>query len=100
LLFPARADGPALTGTNPKTGEVVVRHPDPKEPFSALVFKVINDPTGMGKMAFFRVYSGKINQGDMVFNPGKGKQERMARLYRMHANKREAITEVSAGNIG
>jgi elongation factor G len=98
--LPSPLDVPAVTGTNPKTGEVVVRHPDPKEPFSALVFKVINDPTGMGKMAFFRVYSGKINQGDMVFNPGKGKQERMARLYRMHANKREAITEVSAGNIG
>jgi len=98
--LPSPLDVPAVEGVDPKTGEKVLRHPDPKEPFSALVFKVINDPTGMGKMAFFRVYSGKISQGDMVVNAAKGRQERMARLYRMHANKREAITEVSAGNIG
>ncbi|MCL5997652.1 MAG: GTP-binding protein, partial [Chloroflexi bacterium] len=75
--LPSPLDVPAVTGTNPKTGEEVVRHPDPKEPFSALVFKVINDPTGMGKMAFFRVYSGHITQGDMAYNPAKGRQERM-----------------------
>ncbi len=98
--LPSPLDVAAVEGVNPKTDEIVVRHADIKEPFSALVFKVINDPTGMGKMAFFRVYSGQINQGDTVLNPGKGRQERMARLYRMHANKREAITEVSAGNIG
>jgi elongation factor G len=98
--LPSPLDVPAVEGINPKTDEIVTRHADVKEPFSALVFKVINDPTGMGKMAFFRVYSGQINQGDNVYNPGKGRQERMTRLYRMHANKREAITEVSAGNIG
>ena len=98
--LPSPLDVPPVEGINPKTNEVVVRHPDVKEPFAALVFKVINDPTGMGKMAFFRVYSGQINQGDTVLNPAKGRQERMARLYRMHANKREAITEVNAGNIG
>ena len=97
--LPSPLDVPAVEGINPKTDEPAVRHPDPKEPFSALVFKVINDPTGMGKMAFFRVYSGQVNQGDMVYNPGKDRQERLSRLYRMHANKREAITEVSAGNI-
>lgn len=98
--LPSPLDVPPVAGVNPKSGETVVRHPDPKEPFSALVFKVVNDPTGMGKMAFFRVYSGKISQGDMVLNVSKGRQERMTRLYQMHANKREAITEVSAGNIG
>ncbi|MCL5274011.1 MAG: elongation factor G [Chloroflexi bacterium] len=98
--LPSPLDVPAVVGVNPRTGEEVTRHPDPNEPFSALVFKVINDPTGMGKMAFFRVYSGQINQGDNVYNTGRGRQERMSRLYRMHANKREAITEVSAGNIG
>jgi len=98
--LPSPLDVPAVQGENPKTGETVIRHPDDREPFSALVFKLINDPTGMGKMAFFRVYSGKIEQGDMVLNVTKGRQERMARLYRMHANKREAITEVRAGNIG
>ena len=54
----------------------------------------------MGKLAFFRVYSGKVNQGESVLNSTKGRQERMARLYQMHANKRESITEVGAGNIG
>jgi elongation factor G len=98
--LPSPLDVPAVEGINPKNDEKVTRHPDPKEPFSALVFKVINDPTGMGKMAFFRVYSGQINGGDQVLNPAKGRQERMTRLYRMHANKREAIAEVSAGNIG
>jgi elongation factor G len=98
--LPSPLDVPAVEGINPKTDETVTRHADVKEPFSALVFKVINDPTGMGKMAFFRVYSGQVNQGDTVYNPGKGRQERMTRLYRMHANKREAITEVNAGNIG
>mgnify|MGYP005849611961 CR=1 FL=1 len=98
--LPSPLDVPAVSGVDPKSGETVLRRPDPTEPFSALVFKVINDPTGMGKMAFFRVYSGKISQGDMVVNVSKGRQERMARLYQMHANKREAITEVSAGNIG
>jgi elongation factor G len=98
--LPSPLDVPAVEGIDPKTDETVTRHADVKEPFSALVFKVINDPTGMGKMAFFRVYSGQVNQGDTVYNPGKSRQERMTRLYRMHANKREAITEVNAGNIG
>ncbi len=98
--LPSPLDVKPLVAIDPKSGEEVTRHPDPKEPFSALVFKVINDPTGMGKMAFFRVYSGTVNQGDTVFNPGKGRQERMTRLYRMHANKREAIPEISAGHIG
>lgn len=98
--LPSPLDVEAVTGINTKTDEEVTRAPDPKAPFSALVFKVINDPTGMGKLAFFRVYSGTVSQGDTVLNTTKGKQERLSRLYQMHANKREAITEVSAGNIG
>jgi elongation factor G len=90
--LPSPLDVPAMEAINPKTGQMVARRPNDKDPFSALVFKVINDPTGMGKMAFFRVYSGRVHQGDMVLNMTKGRQERMARLYRMHANKREAIT--------
>ncbi len=77
-----------------------IRKADPKEPFSALVFKVISDPTGMGKLAFFRVYSGTVKQGDTVLNATTGKTERMSRMYQMHANKREPIEVVSAGNIG
>jgi elongation factor G len=83
-----------------KTDEPVTRKPDVKEPFSALVFKVITDPTGMGKLAFFRVYSGIVKQGDVVLNSTTGKTERMSRMYQMHANKREAIEAVGAGNIG
>jgi len=98
--LPSPKDKAAQVAIDPKSGAEVVRHADPKDPFSALVFKVITDPTGMGKLAFFRVYSGKINQGDTVLNATKGKQERLARLYQMHANKKEVITEVSAGNIG
>jgi elongation factor G len=98
--LPSPLDIPAQVAINPKTDEEVIRRPDPKEPFSALVFKVITDPTGMGKLAFFRVYSGKVAQAETVLNSTKNKQERMARLYQMHANKRESITEVGAGNIG
>ena len=77
----------------------MIRNPDPKEPFSALVFKVITDPTGMGKLAFFRVLR-QGHQGESVLNKHQGQARRMARLYQMHANKRESITEVGAGNIG
>ena len=98
--LPSPKDKPDTIAIDPETDEEVVRHNDPTEPFSALVFKVITDPMGMGKLAFFRVYSGRVNQGDTVLNASKGKQERMARLYQMHANKKEVITTVSAGNIG
>ncbi len=98
--LPSPLDVPPVTGTRPRTDDELVRNPDAKEPFSGLVFKVINDPTGMGKLAFFRVYSGTVEQGQTVINTTKGKQERMARLYQMHANKREAIEQVTAGNIG
>lgn len=98
--LPSPLDVPPTTGTHPRTDEPLVRNTNVKEPFAALVFKVINDPTGMGKLAFFRVYSGVVEQGQTVVNTSKGKQERVSRLYQMHANKREAIASVSAGNIG
>ncbi len=98
--LPSPLDRPEFTAIDTNTDTEVVRHPDAKEPFAALVFKVISDPNGMGKLAFFRVYSGTVHQGDTLINTTKDKQERMARIYQMHANKREPITEVSAGNIG
>ncbi len=98
--LPSPLDIDPQTAIDVKNGGEVLRPPDAKAPFSSLVFKVITDPTGMGKLSFFRVYSGRVSQGETVLNSTKGKQERMARLYQMHANKREAITEVSAGNIG
>ncbi len=98
--LPSPLDIPPQKAIDARTGAEVLRHADPNEPFTALVFKVITDPTGMGKLSFFRVYSGRISQGDTVLNSTKGKTERMARLYQMHANKREPITEVTAGNIG
>jgi elongation factor G len=98
--LPSPLDIPPQEAIDAKTGEKVVRRADPNEPFTALVFKVITDPAGMGKLSFFRVYSGRVAQGDTVLNATKGKTERMARLYQMHANKREPVTEVTAGNIG
>ena len=98
--LPSPLDRPEFTAIDTNTDTEVVRHPDSKEPFAALVFKVISDPNGMGKLAFFRVYSGTVHQGDILIHTTKDKQERMARIYQMHANKREPITEVSAGNIG
>lgn len=98
--LPSPLDVPATTGIHPVTEQPLTRTPDSKEPFAALVFKVITDPTGMGKLAFFRVYSGVVSQGETVINTSKGKTERISRLFQMHANKREPITSVSAGNIG
>ncbi len=98
--LPSPLDIVAQPAIDTNTDQPVLRSADVKQPFAALVFKVISDPTGMGKLAFFRVYSGAINQGDIVLNSTKNKQERMSRMYQMHANKREAIATVSAGNIG
>jgi elongation factor G len=99
-FLPSPLEIPPQTAIDIRNGGEVLRPPDIKAPFSSLVFKVITDPTGMGKLSFFRVYSGRVSQGETVLNSTKGKQERMSRLYQMHANKREAIADVSAGNIG
>ena len=96
--MPAPTDIEAIKGTDPHTGEELSRHASDKEPFSALVFKVMNDPF-VGKLAFFRVYSGTCDAGSYVFNSVKGKKERFGRILLMHANHREEIEKVYSGDI-
>ena len=96
--MPSPLDIPPIKGVNPDTGEDDVRHTSDTEPFSALAFKIISDPF-VGKLAFFRVYSGTLNSGSYVYNSTKGKKERIGRILQMHANKREEIQEVYAGDI-
>jgi elongation factor G len=96
--LPSPLDKPPVEGPNPQhPGEIVVRKPDDSEPLSALAFKVINDP--FGKLCFVRVYSGSLKTGDTVLNPRTHKTERVGRLVKMHANKREDVSEIYAGDI-
>jgi elongation factor G len=97
--LPSPADIPPVKGLNPKTGEMVERIASEKEPFSALAFKLVSDPF-VGKLTYFRVYSGKLAAGSYIYNSSKEKQERIGRILRMHANEREEIKEISAGDIG
>ena len=96
--LPSPLDVPAIQGILPGTEEVVERHADDSEPFSALAFKIVTDPY-VGKLAYFRVYSGSAKAGSYVYNSTKGKRERIGRILQMHANKREEIDEVFAGDI-
>ena len=96
--MPSPLDIPAIKGVNPETGEEDERPADDNAPFSALAFKIMADPF-VGKLAFFRVYSGKLTSGSYVYNSVKGKRERIGRILQMHANKREEISEVYAGDI-
>ncbi len=96
--LPSPLDVPAIKGTLPDTDEEVERHSDDSEPFSALAFKVMTDPY-VGKLTFFRVYSGTLQSGSYVINSTKGKRERVGRILQMHANSREEISEVFAGDI-
>ena len=96
--MPAPTDIPPIKGVNPDTGEETERPSSDSEPFSALAFKVMADPF-VGKLTFFRVYSGTLKAGSYVFNSTKGKKERMGRILQMHANHREEISEVYAGDI-
>ena len=96
--MPSPLDVPAIKGVHPESGEEDQRHSDDNEPFSALAFKIMADPY-VGKLAFFRVYSGVLNSGSYVFNSTKGKRERIGRILQMHANHREEIQEVRAGDI-
>lgn len=96
--LPSPIDIPAISGVNPNTNEEITRKADESEPFSALAFKIMADPF-VGKLAFFRVYSGKLSSGSYVYNSTKGKKERIGRILQMHANKREEIAEVYAGDI-
>ena len=96
--MPAPTDVPAIKGTNPKTDEEEDRHPSDDEPFSALAFKIMTDPY-VGRLCFFRVYSGTLNTGSAVLNATKGKRERVGRLLQMHANHREDLETVYSGDI-
>ncbi|MDD5945492.1 MAG: elongation factor G [Clostridia bacterium] len=96
--MPAPTDIPSIKGTDPATGEEVERHSSDTEPFSALAFKIMNDPF-VGKLAFFRVYSGTLDAGSYVYNSVKGKKERVGRILQMHANHRQEIERVYSGDI-
>ena len=96
--LPSPADVPPVEGTRPDTEEIVLRAPDENEPMSALAFKVATDPY-VGRLVFLRIYSGKIKAGESVQNVTRGQRERMGRLLQMHANHREDLEEIGAGNI-
>ncbi|MBR0183999.1 MAG: elongation factor G [Clostridia bacterium] len=96
--LPSPCDVPAIKGINPETEEEVARKSSDDEPFSALAFKIATDPY-VGKLCFFRVYSGSIKAGSFVYNSSKGSNERMGRLLQMHSNNRQEISEVHAGDI-
>jgi elongation factor G len=96
--LPSPLDTVEVKGKNPDTGEVITRKPDDKEPFSALAFKIMADPF-VGQLTFIRVYSGHLKSGDSVLSAGRGRSERIGRLLKMHANKREDISEILAGDI-
>ncbi len=97
--LPSPSDIPPVIGEHPKTEEEVVRPAEDNVPLSALVFKIVTDPY-VGRLAYLRVYSGRLAQGEMVYNSSKDRRERVGRLLRMYADRREDITEVLAGDIG
>ncbi|TMD16247.1 MAG: elongation factor G [Chloroflexi bacterium] len=97
--LPSPADVPAVEGKNPKTGALEVREHDDNEPFAALAFKIQMDPQGVGKLTFFRVYSGRLKAGSSVMNTSTGRRERIGRILRMHAIRREDVDEVFTGDI-
>jgi elongation factor G len=97
--LPSPLDIGAIKGTNPDTGEEISRRPDAKEPFAALAFKIMTDPF-VGRLAFFRCYSGRLNAGSYVKNMRSGKNERISRIMQMHANKQNPIDFIEAGDIG
>ena len=96
--MPSPVDVPAITGVNPDTEEEETRPSSDKEPFAALAFKIMTDPY-VGKLAFFRVYSGTLDSGSYVYNSVKGDRERIGRILQMHANKRNEIDKVYSGDI-
>ena len=97
-LLPSPIDRGSTWGTNPKTGDEIERKPNTEEPFSGLAFKIATDPF-VGKLAYFRVYSGKLQSGSYILNSSTGERERVGRIVRMQADKREDVTEVDAGDI-
>ncbi|WP_428742974.1 elongation factor G [Tenacibaculum sp.] len=97
--LPSPVDRENIMGTDPDTGEEISRKPDAKEPFSALAFKIATDPF-VGRLAFFRAYSGHLDAGSYVLNNRSGKKERISRIYQMHSNKQNPIEYIEAGDIG
>jgi elongation factor G len=97
--LPGPLDIEAVKGTDPNTGAELIRKPDAKEPFSALAFKIMTDPF-VGRLAFFRAYSGRLDSGSYVLNTRTGKNERISRIMQMHANKQNPIDFIEAGDIG
>jgi len=98
-FLPSPYDMPPIIGINPYTEKEEERHPDPAEPFSALAFKIATDPF-VGRIAFFRVYSGSLDAGDVVLNANTDKKERLLRIMQMHANKQTPLKHIEAGDIG
>jgi len=96
--LPSPLDMPPMKGNNPQTGEVIERYASDEQPFTALAFKIASDPF-VGKLAFFRVYSGTLQAGSYVLNASTGEKERISRIVRLHANSREDVNEVFAGEI-
>ncbi|MCY7410199.1 MAG: elongation factor G [Chitinophagales bacterium] len=98
-FLPSPMDIESVTGINPDTEEEVQRRPDVKEPFTALAFKIMTDPF-VGRLAFFRVYAGKLDAGSYVLNTRTNKKERISRIFQMHANKQNPVDSIEAGDIG
>ena len=98
-FLPSPLDTPNIVGTNPSTGAEEDRKPDEDEKTSALAFKIATDPY-VGRLTFFRVYSGKVEAGSYIFNTRSGKKERVSRLFQMHSNKQNPVEVISAGDIG
>jgi elongation factor G len=98
-LMPSPMDKNNIVGTNPDTGEEVTRKPDVNEPFTALAFKIATDPY-VGRLAYFRCYSGKLESGSYILNTRSGNKERISRIFQMHANKQNQIPFIEAGDIG
>ena len=99
MFLPSPLDTPAIVGTNPETGEEESRQPSEDEKTSALAFKIATDPY-VGRLTFFRVYSGKVASGSYIFNVRSGKKERVSRLFQMHSNHQNPVDEIGAGDIG
>ncbi|MCA0931009.1 elongation factor G [Lutimonas saemankumensis] len=97
--LPSPVDKDAIVGTNPSTGEEISRKPSVKEPFSGLAFKIATDPF-VGRLAFFRTYSGRLDAGSYILNNRSGKKERISRIYQMHSNKQNSVDFIEAGDIG
>ena len=99
MFLPSPLDTPAITGTNPETGEEEDRKPSEDEKTSALAFKIATDPY-VGRLTFFRVYSGKVEAGSYIYNVRSGKKERVSRLFQMHSNHQNPVEVIGAGDIG